>query len=299
MTGSGDTSAAHSGGSVSSVPLSRPTQEHVALGDLGSPASTHVRLEIHSGTVEEYADLLKEGQEFPPITVFRTAGKLYLADGFHRVAAHLAAGRTHIRANVHDGGAHDALWFELGANAHHGRRLERGELRRAVGLALDRNPAASAKLIADHVGCSSSLVSNVRKERVRDAGGPGSVPEPAGAVGASQPGDSAPERRQMEQDGSDDRVQSVPGRSRHQQVDSEADARPSVGKPSSRQSVAQSTRILSKLAQDAAHFGDQTHMVDFRGLDPEEVLGWILDLRKGRSEIFKVIRRLEPEARDV
>ena len=299
MTRPGEKSAALSARSVPSLPSSAPKQEHLALADLDSTGSAHVRLEIAADTVADYADLLKEGREFPPITVFRSAGKLYLADGFHRVAAHLAAGRTHIEANVHEGGAHDALWFELGANAQHGRRLGRAETRRAVGLALDRTPDVSSKLIADHVGCSSGLVVKVRQERVRDAGGSDGAHEPVGGVGVTQQRDPAAERRQTDQVDSEDRVQSVAGRSRDQHDDSEDDARPSFGKPSSRQSVAQSTRILSKLAQDAAHFGDQTHMIDFRDLDPEEVLGWIVDLKKGRAEIAKLIQRLGPEARDV
>ncbi len=275
-----------------------PTTEHLALADLDAGGPAHVRLDLSKETVADYADLFKEGREFPPITVFRSGGKLYLADGFHRVAACLLAGRTHIEAHVREGTAKDALWFELAANATHGRRLSRAETRRAVGLALDGSAAASSKLIADHVGCGSALVAKVRKERQRDADGapaptdgPSRLPEPAGGGAARE--------RALAPVASGEPASVGGGRSRAEYVDPGEPVDRADDEPPTLQSHHQSNRILSDLAQDAATFADQLHLVDFRTVDPVELPGWIQNLEKGRREIDKLIRRLSalPPAR--
>ena len=271
--------------------LPPPTKKHLALADLDASGSTHVRVDISKETVADYADLLKEGRDFPPITVFRSAGNLYLADGFHRVAAHLAAGRTHIEAHVHEGTAQDALWFELGANATHGRRLSRAETRRALGLALDRCPDASSKVIADHVGCGSALVVKVRKERQRDADGPPDSSDPQPPVAEAEPAGGSRERVESE-DASGEPASVSGGRSRAEYDDSDDTGPPVDAEPPTQRAHDQSNRILSDLAQDAATFADQLHLVDFRTVDSAELSGWIANLEKGRREIDKLIRRL-------
>ena len=271
--------------------LPPPTNEHLALADLDSSSTTHVRVEISKETVADYTDLLKEGREFPPITVFRSAGKLYLADGFHRVAAHLAAGRTHVEAHVYAGTAQNALWFELGANATHGRRLTRAETRRALKLALDRCPDASSKDIADHVGCGSALVAKVRKERQRDADGPPDSSDRPAPVADAEPGGGSPERVQNE-NASGEPASVSGGHSRTEYDDSNETIDPADDEPPTQRSHDQSNRILSDLAQDAATFADQLHLVDFRTVDPAELPGWIANLKKGRREIEKLIQRL-------
>ena len=291
MTPKADTASLPSPDSTLVVALAPPIKEHLPLVDLDSSGSAHVRVEISKETVADYADLLKEGREFPPITVFRSAGKTYVADGFHRVAAHLAAGRTHIEAQVYDGTARDALWFELGANATHGRRLSRAETRRALGLALDRCPDAPSKLIADHVGCGSALVVKVRKERQHDGDGvpvsseteaPASERQPSG--GSREPLDNAAASAEPSPVG--------PGRSRAEHDDTDDVLEPLDQAPPTLRSHDQSNRILSDLAQDAATFADQLHLVDFRTVDPVALPGWIANLEKGRSEIDKLLRRL-------
>ena len=42
--------------------LPPPTNEHLALVDLDSSSTTHVRVEISKETVADYTDLLKEGR---------------------------------------------------------------------------------------------------------------------------------------------------------------------------------------------------------------------------------------------
>ena len=287
------------GGGVPSTAAGPASREHLALADLDAGDCAHVRVDISKDTVSDYAELLKDGRRFPPITVFRTGGKLCVADGFHRVAAYVLAGRTHIEADVHEGDEQAALWFELGANAAHGRRLSRAETRRAVGLVLDRYPDASSKLVAEHVGCGSALVAKVRRQRERDSAGsperqdvPVRLDEPAagGAARSGSPRGGVASGEPASLGG---------GRSRAPYVDPEDAAGEANAEPPSERSSDQSNRILSDLAQDAATFSDQLHLVDFRTVDPVQLPGWIASLETGRREINKLIKRLEalPAAR--
>ena len=53
-----------------------------------------MRNEISWIAVQEYADAMEDGDEFPPVVVFwHQGGKYYVADGFHRVHAAKKLGR--------------------------------------------------------------------------------------------------------------------------------------------------------------------------------------------------------------
>jgi hypothetical protein len=101
------------------------------------------------------------------IDVFDVSGALYVVDGFHRRASHLAAGKTFIGTRtVGWGSLEDAVWFATSANKAHGLRRTRADKRRAVELAL-ATPIGSEQsnaVIAKHVGVSDTFVSNVRRE---------------------------------------------------------------------------------------------------------------------------------------
>mgnify|MGYP003848406485 FL=1 len=45
---------------------------------------TQSREKLDQVVVSEYAELFKEGVEFPPISVVHDGTEYYLADGFHR-----------------------------------------------------------------------------------------------------------------------------------------------------------------------------------------------------------------------
>ncbi len=45
---------------------------------------TQSRVEINNDIVSEYAALIKDGAEFPPVVVFNDGADNWLADGFHR-----------------------------------------------------------------------------------------------------------------------------------------------------------------------------------------------------------------------
>lgn len=89
---------------------------------------------------------------------------MWLADGFHRVAAAKQAGLADIEAIVHDGGRREALLHAVGANARHGLRRTNADKRRAVEMML-ADPewcARSDNWIAGKCGVSHTFVGTVR-----------------------------------------------------------------------------------------------------------------------------------------
>jgi len=75
--------------------------------------------------VAQYAVVFEEGGEFPPVVVFRDqeTNELYLADGFHRVAAAEKAGLAEIEAEVRPDGREAAIEYAEEANLAHGFAL--------------------------------------------------------------------------------------------------------------------------------------------------------------------------------
>ena len=52
------------------------------------------------------------------------------------------------------GGKDDALWYAMGANKAHGLPMKRGDVKRAVELAVKTWPNKSQQEIAEQVGCA-------------------------------------------------------------------------------------------------------------------------------------------------
>ena len=81
---------------------------------------TQVRCRIDEGLVKEYADCL---DDMPPIILFHDGSDYWLADGFHRVHAHLRGGRKMIQATVRMGTLRDAIEYSFRVNSTHGKPL--------------------------------------------------------------------------------------------------------------------------------------------------------------------------------
>lgn len=142
------------------------TTKRLPLVDLRRDGGTQVRETMNAATVQDYADALAEGVEFPAVTVFFDGEAHWLADGFHRVLAHQRAGLVDVLAEVRAGSKEDALIFAAGANRNHGLPMGAGDRRRAVEVLLKTRKWAgkSARETAAHVGCSPSTVTKIRDE---------------------------------------------------------------------------------------------------------------------------------------
>jgi len=106
--------------------------QHVPITDLILDDALQPRCEIDLSLIEDYAMLLMEGTDLPPLTVFRDrAERLWLADGYHRLRAHRALDRTEVPCDVQAGERIDAIQYSVVANAKHGKPRSRGDLARS------------------------------------------------------------------------------------------------------------------------------------------------------------------------
>lgn len=97
---------------------------------------TQSRVSVDTKTVDEYAEALQSGATLPPVTVFFDGDQYWLADGFHRLAAHRRLNRREIEVEQRDGTQRDAILHSVGANASHGLRRSNADKRRAVEMLL-------------------------------------------------------------------------------------------------------------------------------------------------------------------
>ena len=95
------------------------------------------RAKLDEDAIDEYARLMKDETDFPPIVVFHHGKEYWLADGRHRLEAARRIGHKKIMANVRKGSRRDALFCAVRANAAHGIRRSNADKRKAVQLLLD------------------------------------------------------------------------------------------------------------------------------------------------------------------
>ncbi|HXU18700.1 MAG TPA: ParB N-terminal domain-containing protein [Terriglobales bacterium] len=130
------------------------------------------QLQTRAGQTQEavtvYQERIQAGDQFPPLRIFRVENAYLLVDGFHRLAAYLAAGVKQVPVEITDGTCQEAIRFALGANAHHGLPRTNEDKRKAVELALAEFPDLSDRGVADICAVSDKLVAAVRKPAGED-----------------------------------------------------------------------------------------------------------------------------------
>ena len=146
---------------------------------------TQPRAKLSEETIEDYAEDMRNGDVFRPITVFFDGADYWLADGFHRVEAVLRLEPDgSIDADVEQGTLADAQWHSCGANKTHGLRRTNADKDRSVSLALvhENSAGRSNYEIAEHCGVSEITV---RRHRQRleptTTVSQSNTPTPAGA----------------------------------------------------------------------------------------------------------------------
>ena len=117
---------------------------------------TQSRVAINNELVQDYAQAIESGTEFPPVVVFNDGVDNWLADGFHRFHAHNAAGKASIAADVRMGTARDAVLFSVGANGTHGLNRTNADKRKAVETLLADSEWAQWSNVAVAKACAVS-----------------------------------------------------------------------------------------------------------------------------------------------
>ena len=136
------------------------------LTDIKLDGDLQSRVEISDEVVHDYSEALREGANFPAVTVFHDGASYHLADGWQRYFAHKKAGLALIEADIIEGTRRDAILYSVGANSQHGSRRTNADKRKAVLTMLDDFEWAdwSDSEIARQCRVSSMMVGKVRKE---------------------------------------------------------------------------------------------------------------------------------------
>jgi len=157
---------------------------------------TQPRTTINPEIVQEYAEAMEAGVEFPPITVVHDGAAHWLVDGFHRFFAHRRLSRQQIKAEVITGELTEARWLSLAANKAHGVRRSNDDKGKAVTRALRMRPGLSDREIAEHVGVGKTMVLRYRDvlEKQRAATAPSGGPKDHLATRTGRDGKRYPAR---------------------------------------------------------------------------------------------------------
>lgn len=125
---------------------------------------TQSRAALNDATVAEYAEAMGEGADFPRVVVFYDGSDYWLADGFHRHAAHVLASLTKIDVDCRQGRRRDAILYSVGANSAHGLRRTNADKRRAVAVLLadDEWSAKSDRWISEKCSVDHKTVAAMR-----------------------------------------------------------------------------------------------------------------------------------------
>jgi uncharacterized protein (DUF2164 family) len=125
---------------------------------------TQARVQLNQDVVKEYAEKMRDGEVFPPVTVFHDGAEYWLADGFHRYFGTKANGITSIEADVKTGTLDDAILFAFSANGRRGLSMSAEDNRKIIMAMLKHAEWSKWALteIAKHVGVSKMTVSRVK-----------------------------------------------------------------------------------------------------------------------------------------
>src|SRR5689334_11258959 len=97
-----------------------PILKMVLVSRIRTDGGTQTRAGIREEVIEDYRTDIEAGSELPALVAFDDGKELWLADGFHRLAAFLRLGRTEVRVAIQKGTRQDALLYSAGANCSHG-----------------------------------------------------------------------------------------------------------------------------------------------------------------------------------
>jgi len=135
------------------------------LSVIRTDGETQARVSLSQETIKRYADLMADGVEFTPVTVFYDGAEYWLADGFHRYFATKSNGELEIDADVKDGTVEDAILHSFSANGTHGLPRAPEDTRNIVSriLAHPKWKSWTDTTIAKHIHSSPSTVGRIRR----------------------------------------------------------------------------------------------------------------------------------------
>lgn len=141
----------------------------VKLENIRIDGGTQYRDQINQDVVKDYAEKMREGEEFPPLDTVFDGSTYWLVDGFHRYFASHDLGFKEVQVNYKPGTQEEAQLLALGVNAGHGLQRNNATKRKVVEAAL-AHPSlegASNVNIAKLCRVSDTFVAAVRNPEVK------------------------------------------------------------------------------------------------------------------------------------
>ena len=141
----------------------------IKLSNIKTDAGTQMRVSLSNEKVEEYASILSDGGDFPPVSLFDDGRNFYLVDGFHRYMAHEKLKIVEIEAELTKGTLRDAILHSLKANTTHGLPRTIADKRKAVNALLDDDEWSSwsSRKIAQFLLVSHTFVTQIKADRTK------------------------------------------------------------------------------------------------------------------------------------
>ena len=136
----------------------------VKLEDIRIDGGTQYRDQINQDVVKDYAEKMREGEEFPPLATVFDGTTHWLVDGFHRYFASHDLGFKEVEITYKPGTQEEAQIIALGVNAGHGLQRNNATKRKVVEAALahPKTQGLSNIQIAKLCKVSDSFVAAVR-----------------------------------------------------------------------------------------------------------------------------------------
>lgn len=131
------------------------------LNQIDLAASPRVRDVDNPDVMRDYAESMRLGHQFPPITIYIVEGVHVVVDGRHRIGAAQLIGLKTLAAEVTYGTMAEAAWAGAAANRTNGQNMTMLDKTRCVRLLLVACPEKMQHEIAEQVGCSPALVSKI------------------------------------------------------------------------------------------------------------------------------------------
>lgn len=125
------------------------------------------RSEISQQAVDEYAEAMEGGDQFPPLLIYFDGINYLLVDGFHRYHACKKVGYEEVECEVENATFRDAQIKAASVNFEHGMRRTNADKWKAVGFMVDDFELSqqSNSEIARHCHVTPSFVLTVRQSR--------------------------------------------------------------------------------------------------------------------------------------
>ncbi|WP_396189667.1 hypothetical protein [Flavobacterium sp.] len=139
--------------------------EQIHESNINRHPASDARVAVNHDVINEYAELIESGYEFPALSVYKVGNDYHLVDGLHRLMAYIKANKPVVTCNVFNGQLREAVLRSFEANAAHGLPRNNADKRNNVQVMLDDPEWSklSNREIAKKCKVTHTFVNSMRK----------------------------------------------------------------------------------------------------------------------------------------